>query len=470
MKIGRALRRLYAPEHLLKPEKWVGEIIPAKEVYKSLSRVAWPATVEMVLISLMNFVDTIMVSTIGAFAIAATGLTTQPRMIFFVFFIALNAGVTAIVSRRKGEQDVEGANKCLSQAILICVILSAVLGVLSFATARPLLMFAGAQPDTIEPAIIYFKITMIGMAFAAIGMVINAAQRGVGNTRISMWTNLIANVVNVVFNYLLINGIGVFPKLGVKGAGIATLMGNVASCLISIYSVSKPSEFLYIKLKDCFKYDSKVTKLLMKISSSAALEQSFVRIGFFAYTKIVATLGTMALATHQICMSVINLSYSFGDGLGISSASLVGQSLGRRRPDMAMVYGKASQRVGLLVSIGLFILFSTGGRMIMGLFTDIEEIIDIGQKILLIVAFTAPGQISNVVFSGSLRGAGDTRFVAYSSLVSIAIVRPLISYVLIFPLNLGLIGAWLGLFIDQHVRLAFSSYRFKTEKWQKIKL
>ena len=470
MKIGSALRRLYAPEYLLKPEKWMGEVLPAKDVYKSLSRVAWPATVEMVLISLMNLVDTIMVSSMGAFAVAATGLTQQPRMVFFSFFFALNAGVTAIVSRRKGEQDVAGANKCLSQAIMICVVLSGVLCALSFTVARPLLMFAGAQADTIEPAVIYFKITMVGMVFAAIGMVINAAQRGAGNTRISMWTNLIANVVNVVFNYLLINGIGVFPKWGVKGAGIATLMGNVASCLISIYSVSKPFEFLHIKVKSLFKFESDVIKPLLKISSSAALEQSFVRIGFFAYTKIVATLGTAALATHQICMSIINLSYSFGDGLGISAASLVGQNLGRRRPDIAMVYGKAAQRIGVLVSVGLIVLFTAGGRMIMGMFTNVEEIIDIGQKILLIVAFTAPGQISNVVFSGSLRGAGDTRFVAYSSLVSIAIVRPLVSYVLIFPLKLGLIGAWIGLFIDQHVRLAFSSYRFKKEKWQKIKL
>lgn len=83
MKIGSALRRLYAPEYLLKPEKWMGEVLPAKDVYKSLSRVAWPATVEMVLISLMNLVDTIMVSSMGAFAVAATGLTQQPRMIFF---------------------------------------------------------------------------------------------------------------------------------------------------------------------------------------------------------------------------------------------------------------------------------------------------------------------------------------------------------------------------------------------------
>jgi len=470
MKIKKALRHLYAPEYLLKPEKWTGNILSAGEAYRILARVAWPATVEMVLISLMTVADTVMVSAVGPYAIAATGITNQPRMIFFSFFFALNAGVTAIVSRRKGEQDVEGANKCLTQAILICMVLSAALCMFSFAVARPLLLFAGAQADTIEPAVIYFKITMVGMVFAALGMVINAAQRGIGNTKISMRTNLIANVVNVVFNFLLINGIWIFPRLEVKGAAIATLLGNITSCLISVYSVSKPYGFLHIKAKDCLRYDGKVVKGIAKISASAALEQVFVRIGFFAYTKVVATLGTAALATHQICMSIINLSYSFGDGLGTASASLVGQNLGRRRPDMALVYGKAAQRVGLLVSVVLFVLFTGGGRLLMGMFTDVKEIIDIGERILLIVAFTAPGQISNVVFSGSLRGAGDTKFVAYSSLVSISIVRPVITYILCFPMGLGLIGAWIGLFVDQYVRLAFSSYRFRKGKWQKIKL
>lgn len=468
MRFKSRIRRLYAPEYLLKQDKWVGERYSASEIYKMLARVAWPATVEMVLISMMTVVDTVMVSSIGPFAIAATGLTNQPRMIFMAFFFALNTGVTAVVSRRKGENNIQAANKALAQAMMLCVSMSGILCAVSFLVAEPLLMFAGAQEDTIAPALLYFRITMVGMMFASLGLTINAAQRGCGNTQISMRTNLIANIVNVVFNYLLINGVLFFPRLGVLGAAIATLLGNITSCAISIYSISKPFGFLYIRPRDCLKYDRKIVRLLFGISSSAALEQLFVRVGFFAYTKIVASLGTVAMATHQICMSIINLSYSFGDGLGTASASLVGQSLGGRRPDVAAVYGKASQRVGLLVSLGLVILFTAGGRMLMGLFTNETEIIDIGQKLLFVVAASSPGQISNVVFTGSLRGAGDTKYVAYTSLVSIAFVRPLITYVLCYPLGFGLLGAWLGLFVDQYTRLSFSSYRFGRGKWQKI--
>ncbi len=470
MKIKSAVRHLYAPEYLLGKEKWAGDKYSSKEVYKTLSNVAWPAAAEAILIGMMSFVDTMMVSSVGSFAVAATGLANQPRMLFFAVFFALNAGVTAIVSRRRGENNKDGANKCLAQALMLCLVLSVVLCGIAVAVARPLLLFTGALADTVEPGVVYFRITIVGMAFVSLGMVINAAQRGVGNTKISMRTNLTANVVNVIFNYLLINGIGFFPRLEVKGAAIATLMGNVVSFLMSVYSVSKPSGFLHIEVKNCLRFDSEYLKLLFKISSSAAAEQLFVRAGFFAYTKIVAILGTTAFATHQICMSIINLSFCVGDGLGIAASSLVGQNLGRRRPDMSVIYGRATQRVGLLVSMGLVILFFAGGKQMMGLFTDEAEIINLGAKLLLVMAFTSPAQISQLVFSGSLRGAGDTKYVAYTSLISIGLVRPIITYILCYPLGFGLIGAWFSLLVDQYMRMAFAAYRFSKGKWMKIKI
>ena len=106
----------------------------------------------------------------------------------------------------------------------------------------------------------------------------------------------------------------------------------------------------------------------------------------------------------------------------------------------------------------------------MGLFTHDSVIVDAGTRLLLIVALTSPAQISQVIFSGSLRGAGDTKFVAYSSLVSIGIIRPLITYILCFPLGLGLIGAWFSLFVDQYLRLLFTGLRFSKGKWTKIKI
>lgn len=464
------LGRFFEPEYLLGKEKWAGEKCSANEIYKTLFKVAWPATAETVLVSMMSFVDTVMVSTIGAYAVAATGLSNQPRMLFFAVFFALNAGVTAIVSRRRGQDDRRGANRCLAQAFTLCLVLSLLLCGIAVAVARPLLIFTGAADDTLEAGVEYFRITIVGMAFVSLGMVINAAQRGVGNTKISMRTNLTANVVNVVFNYLLINGIGFFPRLEVRGAAIATLMGNVVSFSMSLYSVTRTHGFLHIEWRDLLVFDKENLRLLFKISSSAATEQLFIRIGFFAYTKIVASLGTVAFATHQICMTIINFSFSLGEGLGISAASLVGQSLGRKRPDVAVIYGRAAQRVGLLVSFALVLLFSFAGRPLMMMFTREEEIILIGIQLLYITAAVSPAQVTQLIFSGSLRGAGDTKYVAYTSLISIGLVRPLTTYILCYPLGLGLIGGWISLLIDQYMRTVFATVRFSKGKWTKIKI
>ncbi|NLA72629.1 MAG: MATE family efflux transporter, partial [Clostridiales bacterium] len=293
---------------------------------------------------------------------------------------------------------------------------------------------------------------------------------GAGDTRTAMVTNLTANAVNIVLNYFLINGIWFFPRLEVKGAATATLVGNITGFIIAFIASRRKGGFLRLTLRNCISFDFENLKLIFGISSSAAVEQLFIRIGFFSYAVLVAKLGTNAFATHQICMSIINLSFCVGDGLGIGASSLVGQSLGRKRADLAAVFGKVSQRIGLLISIGLMLLFAFGGRFLMSLFTKDEEIIVTGIDLLYLVALSSPFQISNVIYTGCLRGAGDTRYVAISSFISIGVLRPVFTYLFSYTLGLGLIGAWLSLFVDQVTRYGFSLIRFNKGKWKEIKI
>ena len=151
-------------------------------------------------------IDTIMVSSMGSYAIAAVGLTTQPKFVGLAIFLSLNVAVSAIVARRRGEHDQESANRVLTQAILITLGLTAIVSVVCVALADPIIHLSGSAEDTHEPARNYFIIIMGGMVFNTLSMVINAAQRGAGNTKIAMRTNLISNGVNMVFNYLLIGG------------------------------------------------------------------------------------------------------------------------------------------------------------------------------------------------------------------------------------------------------------------------
>ncbi len=464
------IRNFFIPAHMIRPDQVCGVIPPTKEIYATAFRIAWPSTLEAVLVGLVGVIDTIMVSTLGAGAIAAVGLTNQPKMIVLAIIMSLNVSVTAIVARRKGGMDRKGANQCLRFSILLGAVISLIFGGLGFAFARPMMRFAGAGEDIIDMAVIYFQIIMLGTIFNGLSMTINAAQRGAGNTKISMVTNLAANGINMVFNYLLIGGNFGFPRLGIAGAAIATVIGSAVSLVIAIASLLYHDGFLSMRIRCSWMMDKFSLKSMWSISSSAFVEQVFMRVGFFTYAKIIAGLGTDAFATHQIVMNAMSMSFTFGDGLSVACASLVGQNLGARRPDLSIIYGKVGNRLAMCISSGLCVAFFTCAEPIMRLFTDDPAIIRAGIPLLYFTAIITFAQTSQVVFSGCLRGAGDTKYVAMVSFVSILFLRPVLSYVLCYPLNFGLIGAWVGLILDQYSRLLATLPRFSSGKWTKIQV
>lgn len=464
------LKNFYSVKNMVKEKDVIGEIPSTKQVYKNAFDVAWPSATESVLIGLVGAIDTMMVGVLGTGAIAAVGITNQPKFILLAIFLSLNVGVTAIVARRRGQKDREGANKCLRQAFLIAVILGAILSAVGVIFAKPMLQFAGAKEDIINDAVAYFRIISIGNFFTAITMTINAAQRGAGNTKISMTTNLVANLVNVVFNFLLINGHLGFPKLGVTGAAIATALGNLIALFMSLRSVMNADGFLHIEFKSNWKFDKETIKGLANITSSSFVEQICMRVGFLITSMIIASLGTIAFATHQICMNIVSLSFTFGEGLGVGASSLVGQNLGAKRPDMSTIYSKSIQRIALTIGLLLLVLFVFGRYFLVDLFTNDLSVIQTGASILIIIAFMSPLQTVAVVVGGTLRGAGDTKFVAYSSLISIGIIRPFTTWLFCYPLGFGILGAWYSFMADQLLRLIINSMRFRTGKWAKIRV
>jgi Na+-driven multidrug efflux pump len=159
------IKRFFTIEGMVKNQEIFGELPNTKELYRNLIDVAWPATVESVLVGLVGFVNTMMVSVLGARAIAAVGLTNQPRLLFYAFFFALNISVTAVVSRRKGQGDRDGANKTLAQAVSLSVVLGVVVSIIGVFIAEPFMRLAGANDETIADSVTYFRIVISGMAF-----------------------------------------------------------------------------------------------------------------------------------------------------------------------------------------------------------------------------------------------------------------------------------------------------------------
>ena len=462
--------KLFEPNKLIGKFKPMGEMPSAQTIMRRTISIAWPRVVESFLIALVGFIDNIMVSSLGTYAISAVGLTTQPKFVGYAVFMALNVAMSALVARRRGEGDRDSANRILKQVLIISIILQVI--VLSIMTifARPLMEIVGAQSDTIEYATEYFQIIMGLSFFNLTSMTINAAQRGIGNTKIAMKTNIISNVVNVFFNYLLINGHFGFPALGVRGAAIATVIGSVFGFVISLMSICKKDGYLYIHHERGIKFDKRTMHSVLDLTSSTFVEQIFMRAGFLMFSMVVAHLGTTAYAAHQIGMNCMSLSFAFGDGFNVAAVSLIGMSLGEKRRDLAAMYGGACQRFGMTVSAIMFVFFFTCGRAIFRAFSSDPEILNYGSIITKVLAVRVLLQIRQVITAGCLKGAGDTKFVAFVAFVSITIIRPLGAWVFCYPLGMGLVGAWIGTLIDQTVRCVLNSARFATGKWAKIEI
>ena len=428
--------------------------------------------VEQFLVSLVSLVDTMMVGVLGAYAISAIGLCGQPKFITLVPFFSLNVGLSAVISRRKGEGDRAGANRAMLFGLKLAVFLGLVLGLLGVRFSRQILLFAGAAPDTIDAAQSYFDIIVGGMVFNVLSLVINAAQRGVGNTRIAMRTNLTSNLVNLVLNYCLIGGHLGFPALGVKGDAIATVSGTVVACAMSFASILKPDRYLFLGYgsRESRRVDKKTTSALWRVSSASLVEQLFLRIGFMTYAILMARLGTIAFAAHQIGMNILSLSFAVGNGISIAVVALVGQSLGEGRPDMARLYGHLCQKLGLLFSVTMALVYTIFGKAIYAAFSSDSRILGYWERIMALLSLIVVLQVSQVIFSGCLRGSGDTRSVAMVALVSVAFIRPFCGWLFTYPLALGLMGGWMGLLLDQFMRFLLTFFRFRGGKWLTIKL
>lgn len=175
-------------------------------LYRQAIRIAWPAALEGLLISVITSADTMMVGSINPAAIAAVGLTAQPRMILLVLAQSLSIGTTALVARRKGAGDDKGVRACLEQSLFISLVLGILISLIGFFLAAPLMRVSGANEDTFALSVSYFKIISLGFLANSVQMCVNAAFRGLGQTRITLVTHLVSNVLNLVFNFLLING------------------------------------------------------------------------------------------------------------------------------------------------------------------------------------------------------------------------------------------------------------------------
>ena len=457
-------------EHQLKTgDRRLPEGVTRRMIFKDIFVIAWPAMVELALLSLASMVDLMMVGNLGPWAITAVGLASQPRMIFISIFQSLNVGATAYIARARGAEDRRLANSYLQQAMFFNFFFTIIVGVAGYLLSEQMIRAMGA-PDaqTLYAGTQYIRVQCAGMLLYGVTMTISASLRGVGNTRTTMVYNVVANVVNIFANYLLIEGHLGFPRLEVMGASIATLIGQAAATVMAIFVIFRKRNYVYLEYKKGFKVRFDMIKDILVIGIPAMIEQLCIRFASLMFNRWIAQLGTLEYAAHQVCLNLQTMSMTNGVGFAHSATTLMGQSIGRRRPEMSQAYSRSCALLSLGVSVILGIVFFLWGGAMSRWYTDDPVVIERCTELFVVVAIIQPFLALQFTVAGALRGAGDTKAVTMITFTTCIVLRLILVYIAINVLHWGVVGAWWGMLGDQVARAALIWLRFTNGRWKKV--
>ncbi|HHT36986.1 MAG: MATE family efflux transporter [Candidatus Wallacebacter cryptica] len=438
---------------------------------KVVLALALPAIVEMLLQLTVGLADTAMVGRLGAQALAAVGLANQLLMLLSTILSAIGTGNTALVARHVGAGEFEIAGRIAKQAVILAVIIAVVSGavVLSFGDAVLGFLFRSTEPEVIGLASDYVAIVSLALAFNYCLILINSALRGAGDTKTPMQITAIVNIINIIGNFFLIYGIGPFPVLGVQGAAIATAAAQTVGGVLALISLYRNPN-IKVSFSLPIRIDREIVKRILKIGVPAAVEQGSMRIGQLFYTMIIASLGTVAYAAHQVALNAESISFNPGFGFALAATTLVGQYLGADKPELAEQFGYRASKMAVVFMSIMGVVFFLFAEQIVYLFTPDQEVIALASVCLRIVAVSQPALAAQMVFAGGLRGAGDTRGILWITLTGFMVVRVGLTLILSLWLDLGLIGAWIAMGVDLYYRSILMWSRFRRGSWKTLKI
>lgn len=429
-----------------------------------------PCLTELFLFSLISVVSMAMVGRLGPSALSAVGLSSQPVRISISLFQAFNIGATAMIARYTGAKQFDQARKVIIQTMQFSILLGIIISAPFLFFAEKIVLLMGAKPDSLSDGVVYMRFMAAGTVFQVIPLAVSSLLRGAGDSRNPMLINILANVLNLILGYALIFGPGFIPSLGVWGAGMAATLSKAAASFLAILLLFKTR--LPVRLDRTIKpgWDRRILMGITGIGSSSAVEQFVLRSGFFLYTRMIADLGTVAFAAHQIALTVSNLSTNLGQALGMASSSFTGRHLGAKRPDRAVSFVSILHGSAFFISLIVSLLFFLSGDRLVRLFSTDLSVIGIFAPILIILAVINPAQNTFLVYSGAIKGAGDTRWPLLVSLIGLIFVRIPLVYITIYYLDWGLAGAWLATAVEKYLGYVMLRIRFSRGRWREVRI
>jgi len=438
-------------------------------IRQDVLRLALPAMGEQLLSMMVGIVDTFLVGHLGAAPLAAVGLANQWVFMATTLFGAIATGSTAMIARFIGAREPQQANEVLRQSMLLGALIGVIATILGVSLALPAVVLLGAPEDVVDLSTSYLSVASSVFFFSTLMFIGNASLRGAGDTRTPLFVMLVVNALNIVVAWVAINGPFGLPQLGVVGSALGAVVGRAVGGVLVIAILLRGRSGIQLKLGG-LRPDTDLIRRILRIGLPTGLEQLLFRTGHMVFARILAELGTVAYAANQVAMNGWSLSFMPGFGFALAATTLVGQSLGAQDPDGAEQRGYIAFRMGasLMGAVGLlFVLFPA---QIVGFFTNDPEVIALGTMPLRMVGLIQPLLAATMIFAGSLRGAGDTRWPMLATGGSIWLVRLPLAYLLALVLDWGLVGAWSALILDLCLRGLLNYLRFRSGRWKLVKV
>lgn len=440
--------------------------LTAIPIRRAVVLLAVPTVLEMSMESLFAVVDIFFVSKLGPAAVAAVGLTESMLSLAYAVAMGLGAGATAIIARRTGEKDADGAASAAVQVILVAVVIAAMLGLAGVVLAPRLLGAMGATEDVIATGSSYTAIMLGGSITIFLLFVINAVFRSAGDASVAMRSLWLASILNMALAPCLVFGVGPIPRLGVTGAAIATTASRGIGVLYQLSVFARRDRRLVLARRHLVVRLAEIREIV-RLAVPATMQVLVETASWLALVRIVASFGEVALAAYTIAMRVAIFALNPPWGLANAAATLVGQNLGAREPERARrsVGVIARYNVAFLGAVGLgFVVFA---RPIVSVFVSEPDVIALAATALRIVAlgfaFFAYGMVAIQAFNG----AGDTRTPMLVNVGSFWLFKLPLAYGLARALGMGPAGVFVAISAAYSLQSVVAAVLFRRGRWER---
>jgi putative MATE family efflux protein len=402
----------------------------------------------------------------ATYALAAMGIGVLATWALVSFFSSLATGTHVLVARNFGSKNYYACGNVLNNSLVISFGIGVIMTSAATLASYPVTHFFAADPTVGKLAGQYIFFRFLGIPFFLVAVSYRGFFFGIGKTKIFMFSGIIINLLNIIFNYIFIFGSFGAPRMGLAGAGLASSLATVFDFFFYLTITLLPSyRNKYYNFKS-FKFNKDIIKKIFRISLPVSFQNIFILIGFLIFITITGYIGTKEQAASQAVISTLFISFLPCFGFGIAVQTLVGNNIGSKKFDLAKIYGYETAKIATYYTLFLGIIFILFPQYILLIITTDKSIITTASPALRIAGFAQIFYASGVVLANGLQAAGKTLFVMLSEVITNLFIFVPLAFLLGIYFKLGLIWAWAALpaYIILYSTIIFLKFRFT--KWQ----